>query len=218
MAKNISIRFGKQTQSQLLEMALNPNILGISDWALLEDLVDKVGFSLNGNGCALIQDDRGIGKKYQIEKSYSGNKVYAVRTKGFKGYESLADCKSATRYIPSSIRAFFASQPCAFLGTYSDIEIDHKDGTYPEIDKSDPNNYQPINRNMNSKKRESCKTCKNTGYRYDARKIGHTEGWIEGDSIRTEEIGCRGCYMFDPIAFRQAFSLNNKMFNGNHNE
>ncbi len=56
------------------------------------------------------------------------------------------------------------------------IEIDHKDGRKDDLRVSDLNtqtfdNFQALCKACNDKKRQICKKCKESGYRFDATKI-----------------------------------------------
>ncbi len=62
------------------------------------------------------------------------------------------------------------------------------------------------------KKRQICKECKETGYRFDARKIpGNHYPFYEGEA---EYDGCVGCYQYDPIQYRK--TCNDRIYNEGH--
>ncbi len=86
------------------------------------------------------------------------------------------------------------------------IEIDHKDGRKDDLRVSDLNtqtfdDFQALCKACNDKKRQICKKCKESGYRFDATKIpGNRYPFYEG---AFEYDGCVGCYQYDPIQYRK---------------
>lgn len=59
--------------------------------------------------------------------------------------------------IPLNVRRLIKNKPCAIIHSNSDLEIDHKYrySLYEnDLFKNNENNYQPLNRSLNSKKRE----------------------------------------------------------------
>lgn len=94
------------------------------------------------------------------------------------------------------------------------IEIDHKDGRKDDLRVSDLNtqtfdDFQALCKACNDKKRQICKKCKESGYRFDATKIpGNRYPFYEG---AIEYDGCVGCYQYDPIQYRKI--CNGRIFN-----
>ncbi|GAA9622575.1 hypothetical protein HpVa125_12540 [Helicobacter pylori] len=81
------------------------------------------------------------------------------------------------------------------------IEIDHKDGRNDD--------FQALCKACNDKKRQICRKCKESGYRFDATKIpGNRYPFYEG---AIEYDGCVGCYQYDPIQYRK--TCNDRIFN-----
>ena len=89
------------------------------------------------------------------------------------------------------------------------IEIDHKNGR-----KNDPNvanletqqreDFQPLCKAANDAKRQICKECRETNERWNAQNIkGNLYPFYKGDNRYTEEIGCEGCFQYDPVAYRK---------------
>lgn len=191
------VRFREGSKTYQLEKVFNPDLLGTTRWVNVEELEKKVGFSVNGNGCAHIQSDRGLGKKYKIEKIYDHGQVKYIRLVGYVK-------EPVSRYVPLAIKKLITSYKCVFTGTTSNIVVDHKDGTYPNIDVYDINAYQPVCKSMNTIKRERCKKCKASGQRFDAKEMYYSVSWIIGGSQRTDALGCKGCFLYDPIKFRQS--------------
>ncbi|BAW73947.1 ulcer-associated gene restriction endonuclease [Helicobacter pylori] len=94
------------------------------------------------------------------------------------------------------------------------IEIDHKDGRKDDLRVSDLNtqtfdDFQALCKACNDKKRQICKKCKESGYRFDATKIpGNRYPFYEG---AIEYDGCVSCYQYDPIQYRK--TCNDRIFN-----
>ena len=88
------------------------------------------------------------------------------------------------------------------------IEIDHKDGRKENERVSDSKtqkleDFQPLCKAANDIKRQICKRCKETGKRWDAKNIkGNPYSFYEGEENYTEELGCVGCYQYDPVEYR----------------
>lgn len=90
------------------------------------------------------------------------------------------------------------------------IEIDHKDGRknddrVADIRSQRLEDFQPLCKAANDAKRQICKRCKQTNIRWDAKNIkGNPYSFYEGDEQYTEELGCRGCYQYDPVEYRKS--------------
>ena len=67
--------------------------------------------------------------------------------------------------------------------------------------------FQPLSKPANDAKRQFCKECKESNLRYDAKLLGYSVSFIQGDINYTSELKCIGCFWYDPIAFRQALEL-----------
>jgi hypothetical protein len=68
--------------------------------------------------------------------------------------------------------------------------------------------FQPLSKPANDAKRQFCKECKSSGLRYDAKKLGYTTSFVYGDLYCDDKIGCKGCFWYDPIEYRQKLFLN----------
>jgi hypothetical protein len=63
--------------------------------------------------------------------------------------------------------------------------------------------FQPLCKAANDIKRQICKNCALENIRWDAKNIkGNPYSFYEGDEKYTEELGCVGCYQYDPVAYR----------------
>jgi len=152
-----------------------------------------------------------LAKQYilEVDKSItSGNKIDRIRLNGF----NTSNDKNISQTIRADIKREISKQRCIILGTNRScdhkIEVDHKDGR--KIDERIMNtktqvldDFQPLSKPANDAKRQFCKECKETNLRYDAKLLGYTVSFIKGDINYTQELGCIGCYWYDPIAFRQ---------------
>lgn len=53
-------------------------------------------------------------------------------------------------------------------------------------------------------KRQICKRCRSTNLRWSAKSIaGNPYSFYRGDENYTEELGCVGCYQYDPVEYRR---------------
>ena len=63
--------------------------------------------------------------------------------------------------------------------------------------------FQPLCKTANDAKRGHCKKCRETGKRYDAKRLGYSESYTYGTA---NSKTCVGCYWYDPIAFNKEIS------------
>ena len=93
------------------------------------------------------------------------------------------------------------------------IEIDHKDGRKDDSRVSDKKtqkleDFQPLCKAANDVKRQICKECKKTDKRWNAKNLkGNPYSYYEGDENYTEELGCVGCYQYDPVEYRKQSAM-----------
>jgi hypothetical protein len=89
------------------------------------------------------------------------------------------------------------------------IEIDHKDGRkdshrVSNLKTQNLEDFQPLCKAANDVKRQICKKCKETNKRWNAKNIkGNPYSFYEGDESYRDELGCVGCYQYDPVAYRK---------------
>ena len=69
--------------------------------------------------------------------------------------------------------------------------------------------FQPLSKPANDAKRQFCIECAKTGNRYDAKKLGYTVSVVEGNLTYEDNLGCVGCFWYDPIAFRKKLIFKN---------
>lgn len=158
------------------------------------------------NGCQWARDDVSyIGKKYHIVRKHKNGRIYSVKLDG-------PNTSSTRKYkdIRSDIKTKISQQRCAVLDIGTNIEVDHKDGKYDNLNNIDlasqkETDFQPMSKSANDAKRQHCKKCRESGKRYDAKNLGYKCGWIAGDE---NSKTCVGCYWYDPKQFNQKISEN----------
>lgn len=90
------------------------------------------------------------------------------------------------------------------------IEIDHKNGRKNDLRVSNTDtqlleDFQPLCKAANDAKRQICKNCKETNKRWSAKNIlGNPYDFYQGDENYSEELGCVGCYQYDPVEYRKS--------------
>lgn len=154
------------------------------------------------NGGDWCRSNQGfLGTKYSIKRTLLSGKIHAVKLEGFnKG-------KTINQGIRKDIIDTISRQRCAILDV-GKVEVDHKNGKKDEHYMNDPasqslSDFQPLSKAANDAKREHCKKCKNTGKRYDAKRLGYKESFTKGDF---DTDNCQGCYWYDPKKFNQEIS------------
>lgn len=149
------------------------------------------------------------------DTSYLGKLYYIVRLKE-KGSISAVKIDGKNKGITidqgikSSILKTIKAQSCSILDISTNIECDHKDGQkndgrVGDKDTQQLEDFQPLCKTANDAKRTHCKTCKLTGKRYDATRLGYSVPFTHGDENTKV---CYGCYWFDPKAFNAEISKN----------
>ncbi len=145
-----------------------------------------------------------------------GNSIDRIR---LNGYNTRCVFNQSIR---QDIKNYYKQRCCAMCGVHGNsentqIEVDHKDGRKNDLRVSDSNtqtfdDFQALCKACNDKKRQICKECKETGYRFDATKIpGNRYPFYEGEA---EYDGCVGCYQYDPIQYRK--TCNGRIYNEGH--
>lgn len=200
------------TKTELFLKLASPNEKGVSRWVYSTEFVGEYADLQLGNGGSWCRASSSLAKKYIVEfdkSRTSGNSIDAVRLAGFRKEDTF------NQNIRKDIRDYYKSQRCVMLGVcgFSEntkIEIDHKDGRKDDWRVSNPitqllEDFQPLCKAANDVKRQICKECKKTGRRWDAQNIkGNPYSFYEGDSNYNEELGCVGCYQYDPVAYRKS--------------
>lgn len=199
------------TKEKLFLELAKPDENGISKWVNITEFVGKYDVLKLGNGGSWCRKSSALAKKYIIEfdkSQTSGNSIDAVRLNGFNTE------KSFSQNIRADIKQYYKTQHCVMLGVNGNsenttIEIDHKDGRKNDWRVSDVmtqklEDFQPLCKAANDVKRQICKKCKETNKRWDAKNIkGNPYSFYDGDENYTQELGCIGCYQFDPVEYRK---------------
>ena len=200
------------TKTDLFIELAQPDSEGVSRWVLSSEFVGKYVDLQLGNGGSWWRASSSLAKRFIVEfdKSLSpGNSIDAVRLAGYRREETFSQA------IRKDIKDFYKEQRCVMLGVkgFSEntrIEIDHKDGRKEDWRVSNPStqrldDFQPLCKAANDIKRQICKECKLSNERWDATNIkGNPYPFYEGDKDYTTDLGCVGCYQYDPVAYRKA--------------
>ena len=200
------------TKTELFIELARPNSEGVSRWVLSSEFVGKYVDLQLGNGGSWCRARSSLAKKFNVEfdKSLSsGSSIDAVRLNGYKIEATFSQS------IRKDIKDFYKEQRCVMLGIkgFSEntkIEVDHKDGRKEDWRVSNPllqrmEDFQPLCKAANDVKRQICKECKLSNERWDATNIkGNPYPFYEGDKNYTKELGCVGCYQYDPVEYRKS--------------
>lgn len=197
-------------ESLFIELAC-PDENGVSRWVESTEFVDRYKKLQLGNGASWCRKSSSLAKKYIVEFDKSrtkGNSIDAIRLNGFNTN------KTFNQNIRSDIKNYYKNKKCVMLGVNGNsentqIEIDHKNGRKDDSRVSDITtqkleDFQPLCKAANDIKRQICKNCKESNTRWDAKNIaGNPYSFYLGDSKYTEELGCKGCYQYDPVEYRK---------------
>lgn len=190
------------TKKELFLKLANPDDNFNSRWVYKTEFVGEYKLLNFNNGCPWI---RNFGFFYETKTE---NKIWSVRIKGKKEFIT-------ERPISESIRKFICSLPSSHSGlngTSNDYIIpDHKNGRYNDLnvlnlETQSLEDFQPLTLRENLHKRQSCKMCKKTNKRFDAKILGYSISFTEGDEFFDDKIKCNGCYWFDCIKFKQSLN------------
>lgn len=199
------------TKTELFIDLAEPNKEGVSRWVQVSEFVDKYKDLQLGNGGSWCRASSSLAKQYKVEFDKSqtkGNSIDAIRLIGFN------TSKTFNQNIHPDIKNFYKNQNCVMLGINGNsentkIEIDHKDGRkdnhrISDIKTQRLEDFQPLTKAANDAKRQICKRCKETDIRWNAKNLkGNPYPFYEGDENYTQELGCIGCYQYDPVEYRK---------------
>lgn len=192
------------TKTELFIQLAKPDKNGVSRWVEVSEFVGEYACLTFGNGASWARKESNLAKKYVIEfdKSISkGNGIDRIRLNGINNGDY-------SQYIRAEIKKAIKSRRCVVLGT-SNPEVDHKNGMKNEgrvmrNENQRLEDFQPLSKAANDAKRQYCKECRNTGIRFDAKKLGYPISFYFGDAAHNfEENACIGCYWYDPIEFKK---------------
>ncbi|MBP5190501.1 MAG: hypothetical protein J6031_06260 [Bacteroidales bacterium] len=198
------------TKTELFLKLANPDENGFSRWVDVSEFVGEYKDLKLGNGGSWCRQSSTLAKKYivQFDKSKTpGNSIDAVRLNGFNTEQTFS------QNIRYDIKEYYKYKKCVMLGIQGNsentrIEIDHKDGRKDDWRVSDTStqridDFQPLCKAANDAKRQICKRCKETDKRWDAKNLlGNPYSFYEGDENYNDQLGCKGCYQFDPVEYR----------------
>jgi hypothetical protein len=201
----------KKTKMQLFEELSQPNQDGASRWVQKSEFTGKYKTLYFDNGFPWGRTSSPIAKKYNLENDKtqtSGNSIDRIRLNGF----NTSNARNISQTIRADIKREISKKRCIVLGTNRScdhkVEVDHKDGR--KVDERIMNtktqvldDFQPLSKPANDAKRQFCKECNETNLRYDAKLLGYPISFSKGNINYTEELGCDGCFWYDPVAFRQ---------------
>jgi len=199
---------------RFLELA-NPNSDGYSNAVSVDKFVGKNSDLKFGNGADWARGSSKIDRTFNLEFIKSQDVGQPTIALKLKGYKITIDIN--TQNIRKDIVNEISKKRCIVLGTNRSadkkIEVDHKDGRKNDsrvmnTKTQKVEDFQPLTKPANDAKRQFCKECKETNLRYDAKKdMGYPVSFTKGDINYTEELGCIGCFWYDPIAFRKELKL-----------
>lgn len=192
-----------------LELANPDKTTGESRWVSVSEFTGKYQDLVLGNGWSWGRKSSRLQREYVVEvkRGNIGNSIIAIKLGGYKKEESFS------QNIRSDIKDEIKRRKCVMLGVNGNsentvIEVDHKDGRKNNQRISNPatqklDDFQPLCKAANDIKRQICKICKKTDKRWDAKNIsGNPYSFYEGDENYNDELGCKGCYQYDPVEYR----------------
>lgn len=153
-----------------------------------------------GNGGDLCRDDGSL-KEFNIIREKRGNAIFSIKLNGFRK-------NIINKQIRNDIKNFFKDAKCIVLQV-SNIEVDHKDGRRDDpialnTEKQRTEDFQPLSKCVNNAKRQHCKICRETGFRFNAKSLGYKVSQVKGSE--KYQGSCVGCYWFDPLSFNAEIS------------
>lgn len=207
MTASKGLTIGEAFMAYIRERANYDEELGTCDWVEVSALVSYDPRFVLGNGGSWCRDDGPL-RSHRIEREKKGNRIVRVRLTGKR-----EDQKE--RRIREDIRRKISKERCVVLDVGSNIEVDHKNGRYDshrmvEPDQQREEDFQALSKAANVAKRQHCKNCKESGQRYDARRLGYAVGWVAPGTEDFKTWGCGGCYWYDPKFFNARMSRTEK--------
>ncbi len=157
------------------------------------------------NGGDWCRSNQGyLGKKYNIIREKRDGRIFAVKADGYNKNTKI------NQAIRPDIASYIKTERCVILDIGTNIECDHKDGMKDDWRLNDKSlqkleDFQPLSKTANDAKRQHCKKCRDTGIRYDAKRLGYSESYILGNK---DSKTCVGCYWYDPKKFNEVISNN----------
>ncbi len=199
------------TKKDLFLKLAKPDKKGKSRWVPISEFVGEYKSLQLGNGGSWCRRSSSLSINYVVEFDKDitpGNSIDRIRLNGFNTK------KAFNQNIRQDIIKHYKTQNCVMLGVNGQsentkIEIDHKNGRKDNHRLSNLKNqklsdFQPLSKAANDIKRQICKQCKKTNKRWNAKNLkGNPYEFYMGDENYTEELGCKGCYQYDPVEYRK---------------
>ena len=174
-----------------------PDNNGVSRWVRSSEFVGAHKALALGNGGSWCRATSTLTKRYIVEfdKSLtSGNSIDAIRLNGFNQAQTF------NQAIRKDIKEFYKDKKCVMLG----VNGRKDDWRVSNQSTQELNDFQPLCKAANDIKRQICKNCKETNKRWSAKNIlGNPYDFYAGNEDYTAELGCVGCYQYDPVEYRK---------------
>ena len=192
----------RQTLADLFLELAKPDHQGFSRRVPVTEFVGKYERLRMGNGGSWCRDDGALARRYNIDRCKKGGRIVSVRLYGYNKNPII-------KTIRQDIKEHHREERCVVLAT-GNTEVDHKDGRRDDPKLNDTatqqiEDFQPLSKAANYAKRQHCKECRETGNRFDAKRLGYTVSQIKGNGLYRGS--CVGCYWYDPKAFNAALTL-----------
>ena len=159
------------------------------------DELEQYGLATT-NGGDWCRDDGTLGKTFNIDRVKEKGRIISVQLVGYKK-------NVFNRVMFPKLYKKHKDSRCRVLDVNHSLELDHKDGRYDDYKISlGMEDVQPLHTAVNKAKRQHCKECRETGVRYDARRLGYSVPQFIGPE--KYKGSCIGCYWHDP----QEFNIN----------
>jgi len=187
------------TKKELFLKLSNPDKTGRTRWVFKTEFTGEYVDLYFNNGCPWL---RSFNCEYETSIEGGVWKCRLIKTK-----------KTDTRPISKKVKEYINSLPSAHSGLKSinndKIVPDHKNGRYNDSSALSTKtqliqDFQPLTNRENLFKRQICKVCTETNKRFDAKQLGFSTSFIEGDENYNDDIKCNGCYWFDCIKFKNS--------------
>lgn len=181
-----------------------PDELGFSREVSVEEFVGKYQRLQFGNGADWARRSGTLAKHYKVclHKRGKGNKTTHVELQGYRKVPVLQ------KSTPDRLRRKITAKDCVAHGT-SKTECAYKDERLDAPRLSDVtrvtlDDFQFLSKAANDAKRQHCVECRDTGQRFDAKRLGYQVSQVRGNG---EYNGtCVGCYWHDPLFFNSEVS------------
>tara|TARA_Y200000002_G_scaffold368339_1_gene361298 strand:+ start:553 stop:1128 length:576 start_codon:yes stop_codon:yes gene_type:complete len=189
------------TKLDLFKELARPDSNGKSRWVDRSEFVGKYKSLYTENGLSWGRQDS---FPYILDLKRDNKRIVSYKCVGFNKVPN----KSIRKEIVNSI----IKKRCILLGT-SKPEADHKNGRYnnPRVNNKTTqkhSDFQPLGQAANKAKRQSCKNCKKTNQRFDAKILGFEKSFSEGEKEYLESPdGCIGCFWYDVRDFQKKIKI-----------